>query len=159
MGDSKRFQILAEFIRRNYPGKERVLDVAGGQGNLSIELVKRGYECEIIDPRKSIPSREEKEICRRIGRSIPRIRRLYEVGHSIGFDLIVGLHPDGATREICRTTKIKDIVLVPCCNYWKPGLGNVEQFIENYLRSEKTRFNLTALPMGGRNSVYFTKNF
>ena len=34
------------------------------------------------------------------------------------YDLIVGLHPDAATRPVAESAVYRPVVIVPCCNYW-----------------------------------------
>ncbi len=44
------------------------------------------------------------------------------------YDLIVGLHPDEATKEIVESAKVRPILIIPCCNFWDrtEKLGTVE---------------------------------
>jgi hypothetical protein len=55
------------------------------------------------------------------------------------YDLIVGLHPDGATREIVESAAYRPILLIPCCNEWdktrKLGSRELIQAIAEYLES------------------------
>ena len=89
-GDERRFAVLAEFIA-DYFGKsvKYIADIAGGQGVLSRLLTKRyNYEAEVVDPRHytlvGVSHREA----------------LYTPDMASFYDLIVGLHPDAATRPI-----------------------------------------------------------
>src|SRR5207302_8351707 len=34
------------------------------------------------------------------------------------YDLIVGLHPDEATRAVAEAATVRPALLVPCCNFW-----------------------------------------
>ena len=150
MGDTKRFRLLAEFIERNYPNIDTVLDVAGGSnGYLASELRKRDYTVRTIDP----CSRDIADFF-----TLDKLRDL-EKEQKQKFDLIVGVHPDGATREICRAAKTHDIVIVPCCNMWTEKEPNIYRLIQNYLRTNRIEYALLMLPMRGRNIVYYTKNY
>ncbi|MCL2421166.1 MAG: SAM-dependent methyltransferase [Defluviitaleaceae bacterium] len=107
-GDEKRFEAIAEFIYQRF-GKEikYIADVGGGQGLLSRILSKKyNYEAEVIDPRgyvlKGVASRQSE----------------YTADMAQFYDLIVGLHPDGATRDVVESAKQRPILLVPCCNEW-----------------------------------------
>lgn len=105
MGDSCRFKIFADFIARNYkPCK--VADVAGGKGILSWELQKRGFEPTIIDPRVRYNIQRFKAI-----------KSLFKEEFVNNFDLLIGMHPDGATEPIIRYAKKynKKFAVVPCC--------------------------------------------
>jgi len=107
-GDSGRFEIIADFVYQRYGDSIRyIADVAGGQGLLSRLLNKKyNYEAEVIDPRgyalKGVPSRQ----------------REYSSDMAEYYDLIIGLHPDEATREIVESAAYRPILLVPCCNEW-----------------------------------------
>jgi len=147
MGDTKRFRLLADFIQRNYPHKKTILDVAGGKDNyLAQELRKNGYEVKSIDPKS-------KDI-----RDLFTLELLRELEESERFDLIVGLHPDGATKDICKAASTHDIVIVPCCNMWTTKEQDIYSLIENYLRSNKIPYSTTILPMKGKNFVFYSKN-
>ena len=107
-GDDRRFEVLAEFIS-DYFGKsiKYIADVAGGQGVLSRLLNKKyNYEAEVVDPRHF---------------GLVGVRRreaLYTPDMAGFYDLVVGLHPDAATRPVAESAMIRPVVLVPCCNYW-----------------------------------------
>lgn len=107
-GDPNRFQNLADYIAHNYAGKiKRVADVAGGQGMLSRILRKKyNFECEIIDPRGwtlvGVPNRAEE----------------YKVDMADYYDLIVGLHPDEALKDVVNSALVRPVILIPCCNFW-----------------------------------------
>lgn len=69
-----------------------ILDIAGGGGKLSAELVKLRQTCTIVDPRTAVVD------------SIPRITDLFSTtAHATEIqrsDLLLGLHCDGAVNEI-----------------------------------------------------------
>jgi hypothetical protein len=128
-GDPLRFTVLADYIAQNYSHKaKRVADVGGGQGMLSRILKKKyNFDCEVIDPRGytlvGVPSRAKK----------------YSADMADFYDLIVGLHPDEALKEIVLSALIRPVIVIPCCNFWdkdkKLGrdalLTEVETFFSN----------------------------
>ena len=67
---------------------------------------KYNYEAEVVDPRhytlKGVSHREA----------------LYVPDMASYYDLVVGLHPDAATRPVAESALIRPVVIVPCCNYW-----------------------------------------
>lgn len=127
-GDPNRFQILADFIDQNYAGKiKRIADVAGGQGMLCRILRKKyNFECEVIDPRGwtlvGVQNRAEE----------------YKADMADYYDLIVGLHPDEALKEVALSALIRPVILIPCCNFWSKEqilerdalLSEIEEFFE-----------------------------
>jgi hypothetical protein len=114
-----------------------VADVAGGQGLLSRLLNKRGFEAEVIDPRgwvmRGVASRPEPFSAESAGY----------------YDLIVGLHPDQATRAVAEAALVRPVVLVPCCNFWsEQRLGRDElldaideYYAQNGVRSRRIAFD------------------
>jgi len=107
-GDESRFEEVAKFIYDRF-GKniEYIADVAGGQGLLSRILNKKyNYKAEVIDPRGYV-----------LG-GVPSKQTEYSSEMAEYYDLIVGLHPDSATREIVLSAGNSLILLIPCCNEW-----------------------------------------
>ena len=107
-GDEGRFAEVAGFIYGRYGNNIKyIADVAGGQGLLAKILAKRyNYEAEVIDPR---------------GHQLKGVRNRhggYEQGMAGYYDLIVGLHPDEATREVVESARVRPVLVVPCCNFW-----------------------------------------
>ncbi len=138
-GDPDRFHLMAEFIGERFGNSvEYVADVAGGQGMLARELRKRlNYRIEVVDPRgwtlKGVESR-----------AVP-----YLAEDSTFYDLVVGLHPDQALREVVHSALRTATVIVPCCNFWRDDqrLGRdalaqsiAEWFEQNYVRYERVEF-------------------
>ena len=107
-GDPARFEAVAEYVNARYGTCVRyVADVAGGQGMLSRLLRKRyNYECEVIDPRgwtlRGVP-----------GRAV-----VLDASLAAYYDLIIGLHPDEATRAVAEAALARPTLLIPCCNFW-----------------------------------------
>lgn len=128
-GDPARFPVVAELISRVYGRRIRyIADVAGGQGMLAKLLRKAGYEAEVVDPRgwriKGVPGRQEE----------------FDPQQACYYDLVVGVHPDEATRAIAVSALYVRTLLVPCCNYWDRSrrLGTralieaIEEFYQRY---------------------------
>ncbi len=107
-GDPRRFEVVADFIHNRYGNTIRyIADVAGGQGCLTRLLNKKfNYESEVIDPRgyalKGVPNRQV----------------AYTPDMADYYNLIVGLHPDEATRQVVESARYKPIIVIPCCNFW-----------------------------------------
>ena len=107
-GDNSRFDEVAKFIYERYGNTIKyIADVAGGQGLLTKVLNKKyNYESEVIDPRqyqvKGVPNRQTE----------------YKKEMADFYDIIIGLHPDEATRDVVESAHVKPILVVPCCNHW-----------------------------------------
>ncbi len=141
-GDPKRFEVLADFINQNFRGQvKRIADVAGGQGMLSRILKKKyNFESEIIDPRGfplvGVENRKEN----------------YSAEMADFYDLIVGLHPDEALKEVVLSSLVRPIIVIPCCNFWDSAqsLGRDALIIEigkffdqNNIKYKKVVFDFT----------------
>jgi hypothetical protein len=145
-GDPSRFEVVAEFIHARYGTRVRyVADVAGGRGMLSRILRKKyNYDCEVVDPRgwrlRGVPG---------------RAMQLDPSGADY-FDLIVGLHPDEATRSVARAALVRPTILVPCCNFWsdeKLGRDELIEAIEGYYRGHEVRFERVTFPFRGPKNI------
>ncbi|MEN3273187.1 MAG: hypothetical protein V7636_1948 [Actinomycetota bacterium] len=106
-GDPNRFDVVADFVAARFPDARTAADVAGGQGMLARCLAKRhNIECDVIDPRgwvlRGVSSRTEEYTSTMAGY----------------YDVIVGLHPDEALREVVTSAQTRPVVVVPCCNFW-----------------------------------------
>ena len=106
-GDPKRFEVITDFVVTKYGKRIKyIADIAGGRGMLTRMLNKKSYEAEVIDPRgwalKGVPARKEE----------------FNSNMADYYDLIIGLHPDGATRSVVESARIKPTLLIPCCNFW-----------------------------------------
>ncbi len=100
--------MLAEYIAERYGRRVRyIADVAGGQGMLTRLLNKRfNYQCEVVDPRGYVLT------------GVPSRREEFSAALALYYDLIVGLHPDEATRAVAEAALVRPVILVPCCNFW-----------------------------------------
>ena len=65
------------------------------------------------------------------------------------YDLIVGLHPDEATRAVAEAALVRPVLVVPCCNFWsEQRLGRdelldaiAEYYAQNGVRSQRIVFD------------------
>jgi len=161
MGDNRRFEVLAQFTERNFPPPLRIADVAGGQGNLSFILTQKGYDCTVIDPRKTNLSKKERRLSNRKGIRFARIRKEFNATMVLDYDLIIGLHPDEATEAICNAARDRPCIIVPCCRYWhgmeSHGSPNMAETIRRSFRKNRVQWWETTLKMNGKNLVFVTQ--
>jgi len=145
-GDPRRFDAVADFVIDRFEGKAKyVADVAGGKGLLTRLLSKKGnFVCELIDPRpiviKGIRHRHER----------------FTADMAEYYDLLIGLHPDDALRELAKAALVRPVVLIPCCNFWdnqKRGNKELLEAIENFYRQNSVRFEKVALDFKGPKNV------
>jgi hypothetical protein len=107
-GAVERFDVVAEFIFTTYGRNIKyIADVAGGQGMLTRILRKKyNYDAEVVDPRGFTML------------GVPSSQRLFTKALAEHYDLIVGLHPDSATRAVAEGATVRPAILIPCCNFW-----------------------------------------
>lgn len=113
---------------------EGVLDVAGGTGELSLELTLAGFRATLVDPRKNSGClhKFQRKRLRRSGKPHFAIRReLFGIGTKEGdaldaallsdANVVVGLHPDEATEAIVDAAlrHRRAFAVVPCCVFGK----------------------------------------
>ena len=118
MADKRRFDLFAAFVTERFGAKRRVFDVAGGMGKLNEALTKLGHDVTTFDTRhKHLPVRYA--------------QRLFTLEEPCEADVVVGMHPDGATRVILEYAAKHRIpfAVVPCCsdngmayNLWRKHL-------------------------------------
>jgi hypothetical protein len=143
MADKRRFELFARFLVTRFPGAPRVYDVAGGMGRLNEALTLLGATVTTFDLRhKRLPVRYAE--------------RVFTLEEPCEADLVVGLHPDGATRVIIEYAARHGLpfAVVPCCsdngmpyNPWMRHLAEVAREA-GFSRVEEAR-----LPMEGRARV------
>jgi len=145
-GDPDRFYAVAEFVIERFNGKAKyVADVAGGKGILTRILFKKGnFVCDLIDPRpitlKGINHRKEE----------------FTSDMAQYYDLLVGLHPDHALRELAKSALIKPVILIPCCNFWddqKRGKEELLTAIEDFYNQNFISFERVILAFKGPKNV------
>ncbi|MEW5743703.1 MAG: hypothetical protein AB1938_32625 [Myxococcota bacterium] len=142
MADKRRFDLFAELLVRRFPEARRVFDVAGGQGKLNEALTRRGLEVTTFDRRhKHLP--------------VTFAERDFTLGEPCACDLVVGMHPDGATRVIIEYAAKHRVpfAVVPCCSDnsmpYKPWMRHLAELTAaSGLAAEETE-----LPMEGRARV------
>lgn len=142
MADLRRFELFARFLIERFPDARRVFDVAGGMGRLNEELTRLGREVTTFDGRhKRLKVRYEE--------------RPFTLDEPCTCDLVVGLHPDGATRLVVEYAARHRIpfAAVPCCSdngmSYKPWMRHLAEVAASYgLRVEEA-----LLPMRGRARV------
>ena len=145
-GDATRFQVIADYIADHYWRDLRyIADVAGGQGMLARILSKQyNYKCEVIDPRAWVL------------KGVQHQASAFDPAFSSYYDLIVGLHPDGALREVAQAALLRPVLLVPCCNFWsEEKLGQTALFeaIELYYAQHGVRYERVVFPFKGPKNV------
>lgn len=143
MSDPKRFALFADFICEKFPAP-RIFDVAGGQGRLNAELTERGRVVTTFDRKpKRLPVRY--------------VERRFTLEEPRECDLVVGMHPDGATRIIVEYARHHRLpfAIVPCCsddgtsyNVWMKRLIELASAEGAFARVEEA-----LLPMRGRARV------
>jgi hypothetical protein len=104
MADKRRFELFAQFISERFSAS-RIFDIAGGQGRLNEALTKLGHTVTTFDLRhKHLPVRFA--------------QRAFTLEEPCEADLLVGMHPDGATRIIIEYAALHRLpfAVVPCCS-------------------------------------------
>ena len=104
MADKRRFELFAELIVTQFAPR-RVFDVAGGMGKLNDALSRLGCEVLTFDTRhKHLP--------------VKFAERRFTVEEPCACDVVVGMHPDGATRVIVEYAARHRVpfAVVPCCS-------------------------------------------
>ncbi|MET0402106.1 MAG: hypothetical protein ABW123_06860 [Cystobacter sp.] len=142
MADKRRFDLFAQFLVGRFAAP-RVFDIAGGQGRLNEALSRLGRTVTTFDGRhKHLPVRYE--------------QRMFTLEEPCECDLLVGMHPDGATRIIIEYAARHRLpfAVVPCCsdngmpyNPWRRYLADLARE-QGFVTVEEH-----ALPMEGRARV------
>ena len=143
MADKRRFDLFAQLPVERFPQALRVFDVAGGQGKLNEALTKLGRNVTTFDLRhKRLPVRYAE--------------RIFTLEEPCEADLVVGMHPDGATRVIIEYAAKHQLpfAVVPCCsdnsmpyNPWRRHLAELARE-RGFAHVEEVD-----LPMEGRSRV------
>jgi len=145
-GSPERFEVLADWIAERYGNSVAyIADVAGGQGLLTRLLRKRhNYQAELIDPRgwclRGVPNRQE----------------AFDAGLASYYDLIVGLHPDEATRPVAEAALLRPTILITCCNFWsedKLGRDELVEAIAAFYRAHSVRYERVTFGFKGPKNI------
>jgi hypothetical protein len=181
--DPGRARVFAEWLIKNLLPAEksflRVLDVAGGKGQLSIALAKRGVTCTVVDPllrsRRSLKRLEKSRTrCTTNTNDLPAFIATYFDDNVATdslvtqYDVLCGMHPDECTESIVNLAlkHQKPFAVVPCCVFpslfTKRQLNNgrrVQSYDEFllYLREKDPRIQQATLDIQGRNQIIYLK--
>lgn len=104
MADKRRFESFARFLIDTFDAP-RIYDVAGGMGRLNEALTLLGREVTTFD-------RRAKHLDVRFA------ERTFTLDEPCACELVVGMHPDGATRLILEYAARHSVgfAIVPCCS-------------------------------------------
>lgn len=146
-GSVDRFEEVAEFIHDRFGNSIKyIADVAGGQGMLSRLLNKKyNYESEVIDPRHYQVIGVKNRECE------------YKSDMAGFYDLIIGLHPDEAVRDVVESAKTRPVLVVPCCNFWdrtkKLGTKEMVMEITKWLDENKIKYEIITFNFKGPKNI------
>jgi hypothetical protein len=142
VADKRRFELFADFVTARFPAARRAFDIAGGMGKLNEALTARGLDVTTFDKRWKHAD-------------VKYAQRLFTVDEPCACDVVVGMHPDGATRVIVEYASRHRVpfAIVPCCAdngmSYKPWMRHLAE-LGAQLGLDVTE---DALPMQGRARV------
>jgi hypothetical protein len=143
MADKRRFDLFADLITTRFLAP-RIFDVAGGMGKLNEALTRRGRDVTTFDRRhKHLPVKNFQE-------------RIFTLDEPCACELVVGMHPDGATRLIVEYAAKHHVpfAIVPCCSEngmsYKPWMRHLTELAKD---AGFARVEEAMLPMDGRARV------
>jgi hypothetical protein len=104
VADKRRFELFADLLVRTFPEVRRAFDIAGGMGKLNAALTARGLDVLTFDKRWKHDD-------------VQYAQRLFTLDEPCACDVVVGMHPDGATRIIVEYAARHRVpfAIVPCC--------------------------------------------
>lgn len=130
MGDDNRGMVFAQFIIKNFPKAQYIMDVASGKGQVARKLANKKRNVIAIEAHPRLDGRSHKLI---------HYKRAWFTSESDiePPDLIVGMHPDEATSEIVMYAVKHHIpfAVVPCCVKGRHSTGLRYQGWLNKLKS------------------------
>ncbi len=158
MGDINRAKIYTQFIIRQFPKCQNIIEVASGKGHIARKLANKGKHVIAIEKKSRFEGRSHKKI---------NYQSFWFTGDAKikdDFDLIVGMHPDEATYEIIEFAAKNKIPfsIVPCClkgrgsNAVKHYHGWIK-YLESKARKSGFQVFSTQLKMSGKNIVIWGK--
>jgi hypothetical protein len=142
VGDLRRFDLFADLVTKSFPAARRVFDIAGGMGKLNVALTARGLSVLTFDKRWKHANVQFAE-------------RLFTLEEPCACDLLVGMHPDGATRIIVEYAARHRVpfAIVPCCSDngmpYKPWMRHLQELGQQLGLAVRE----AELPMAGRARV------
>ncbi len=105
---------------------------------------KHHYNSEVVDPRgwvlKGVPSRQEE----------------FKPELAFYYDLVIGLHPDEATRQVAEAALHRPAIVIPCCNFWseeKMGQFELIAAIEEFYTAHGVRFERVEFGFKGPKNI------
>jgi hypothetical protein len=169
---SLRFKIFASWLLENLlnDSNDSVLDVAGGKGELSMQLAGNNIECTVVDP--VVRKRPKMKQLLKLAKPVPQFQALFFQANERILEIVkassclVGLHPDEPTEDIVDLALRynKSFAVVPCCvfssfnphRFLKSGdfAQTYEQFLD-YLLEKDGRIQRATLSFEGKNQVIF----
>ena len=100
-----RFEEICDYIILKYGNTiHNIIDAAGGRGNLTIMLNNLGYNTTLVD-------------IKHLRREVECIEKEYIHTMAKDKDLVVSIFPDSALKEVLKSIKYADVLVLPCCNY------------------------------------------
>lgn len=180
--DPCRARVFADWLVQNRllqdQSSSRVLDVAGGKGNLSIALAEFGVTCTVVDPllrsRRSLKKlQKSRSGCDASDLQLPAFVAAYFDNTTATdalvaqYDVLCGMHPDECTECIVDMAlkHKKPFAVVPCCVF--PSLfserrlsnGRKVQSYDDFLlylrEKDPHHIEQATLKIQGRNQVIF----
>ncbi len=148
-GDPTRFEVVADFISQTFGNKLKVIaDVAGGRGMLSRILNKKyNYNSVVFDPRGFALL------------GVDNVTKEFNPQDASYYDLVIGLHPDQATRQVVEAALLTNTLVIPCCNFWdqthKLGRDALLEEIEKYYIANKVVYKKVVLDFDGPKNMGF----
>src|SRR3990167_11548523 len=146
-GDPKRFEVVAEFVFETFKRNIKyIADIAGGRGMLTRILNKQyNYESIVIDPRGYTL----------VG--VPNLNEEFSSENAPYYDLVIGLHPDEATRQVAKSALVTNTLLIPCCNFWdrskKLGRDALIKEISKYYDEHNVKCKKVVLDFEGPKNI------
>jgi len=146
-GAEGRFEEIAELVYERFGNSIKyIADVAGGQGMLTRILNKKyNYDCEVIDPRHYQVVGVKNRECE------------YKSEMASFYDLIIGLHPDEAIRDVVESAKVRPVLVLPCCNFWdrtkKLGTKEMVEEICKWLKENNIKYEVITFNFKGPKNI------
>ncbi len=161
MGDNKRFWLLTRHIIDLYSPPLKIADVAGGRhGHLNRCLTLVGFDVTTIDP--IFDPRRPCRVGEKEWVDLQGIATKYHADMATDYDLIVGMHSDGATEELAYSALKRPTIIVPCCNHWDgrlvdPIRGRINETLRKCFEELGIPYEEGRLEITGQNRIYTTQ--